>query len=49
MGDSHLIAVYQGHAFRFWLFGIPVSPEFYGKYASYFPRFARDVTFKAMA
>jgi len=40
---------YQGHAYRFWLLGIPVTPEFYGRYGTWFPRFARDVTYRAVA
>lgn len=36
----------MGHVYRFWLFGIPVTPGFYGRWGTWFPRFARDVTFK---
>lgn len=39
----------MGHRFRFYLLGIPVTPDFYGKWGTYFPRFARDVTYKALA
>ena len=39
-----MILELNGYAYRFWLFGIPVSPDFFGRFGTWFPRFARDVT-----
>ena len=39
--------VIDGYRYRFWLFGIPVTPEFYGRYGTWFPLFFREVTWRA--